>query len=433
MSQAIGTQPALETTQEKPTRQRHLLSLILVITVFVAFIDRLNISVLMADKTFLADMKLGGDTVGQGLLMTVFIIVYAIGNIFLGPVGDFMGPRKAMVLSLLGWEVSLVVGGLAPFFAFLILSRVLLGATEAMQWPMQSTFVKNWFPLKERGKANAIWGSGTSIAPAICMPMITAVVYYSGWRASFFVLAAIGVVPLLLLWFFTTDTPQQSKRINRLELAYIESGLSAEMAAEAEMNQNTYRENVKAILTNYRFWLLTGYYAVHSSVYFGVLSWLPAYLKATRGVSWAVMGMWASAPFWLIFFCKLFCGYCCDKTGRRAPFMLITMLGAGLGIYFSIITHDNLTAMIILTLGLGLIGFATPASYTLLQDVVPRRAISTGAGLMNGLANIIAGLSPVTVGYVISITGSYHSGLMYLGSITTIGGVIALILIKVAR
>jgi sugar phosphate permease len=433
MSQATGTQFALATTREKPTRQRHLLSLILVITVFVAFIDRLNISVLMADKTFLADMKLAGDTVSQGLLMTVFIIVYAIGNVFLGPLGDFMGPRKAMVLSLLGWEVSLVVGGLAPFFAFLILSRVLLGATEAMQWPMQSTFVKNWFPLKERGKANAIWGSGTSIAPAICMPLVTAVVYYSGWRASFFVLAAIGVVPLLLLWFLTTDTPRESKRINHLELHCIESGLSAEMEAEAQMNQNTYRENVKAILTNYRFWLLTGFYAVHSSVYFGVLSWLPAYLKATRGVSWTVMGMWASAPFWLIFFCKLFCGYCCDKTGRRAPFMLITMLGGGLGIYFSIATHDNLTAMVILTLGLGLIGFGTPASYTLLQDVVPRRAISTGAGLMNGLANVIAGLSPVTVGYVIRVTGSYHSGLMYLGSITIIGGVIALILIKVAR
>jgi sugar phosphate permease len=433
VSQLVNNQAGLSTTLEKPTRQRHLLSLILVVTVLVAFIDRLNISVLMADKTFLTDMKLEGDTVSQGLLMTIFIMVYAVGNIFLGPVGDFLGPRKAMILSLFGWEISLVFGGLAPFFAFLIVSRVLLGACEAMHWPMQSSFVKNWFPLNERGKANAIWGSGTSIAPAICMPMVTAIVYYSGWRTSFFVLAAIGAIPLLLLWFFTADTPRQSRKVNQAELEYIEAGLRAEAAAEAHLNQNTYKENVKAILTNYRFWLLTGFYSIHSSVYFGILTWLPAYLKATRGVSWAIMGMWASAPFWLIFLFKLFCGYCCDKTGRRAPFLLICMLGGGLGIYFSVATQDNLTAMIILTLGLGLVGFGTPASYTLLQDVVPRRAISTGTGMMNGLANIIAGLAPVTVGYIISTTGSYHSGLLYLGSITIIGGVIAVILIRVTK
>jgi MFS family permease len=135
----------------------------------------------------------------------------------------------------------------------------------------------------------------------------------------------------------------------------------------------------------------------------------------------------------MIAICKVVCGYVCDKTGRRAVYLLIAMVGAGLGLYFTVTCRDNLTAMVILTMGCGLIGFATPATFTLLQDVVPRKAISAGAGVLSGVGNGVAALAPVTVGYIISLTGDYGSGLLYLGALTVVGAVMALILMKVGR
>ena len=42
-------------------------------------------------------------------------------------------------------------------FVVMLGARLLLGVGEAMHWPMQSKFVKNWFPPGERGKANSLW------------------------------------------------------------------------------------------------------------------------------------------------------------------------------------------------------------------------------------------------------------------------------------
>ena len=53
-----------------PSKERWVMVLILLLTLLVAYIDRVNVSVLMADNTFLTDMGIKGDPVSMGLLMT---------------------------------------------------------------------------------------------------------------------------------------------------------------------------------------------------------------------------------------------------------------------------------------------------------------------------------------------------------------------------
>ena len=63
---------------EKPTKQRVILVLILLVTLLIAYLDRVNVSVLLADNTFLSDMGIKGQPVQMGLLMTLFLIAYGI-------------------------------------------------------------------------------------------------------------------------------------------------------------------------------------------------------------------------------------------------------------------------------------------------------------------------------------------------------------------
>ena len=370
--------------------------------------------VLLADNTFLSDMGIKGQPVQMGLLMTLFLIAYGISNVFLSPIGDYLGPRKAMCLSIFLWCLSLFIGGIAATFTIMLAARVILGIGEGMHWPMQSKYVKNWFPPHERGQANAVWVVGLMAGPALAMPFLTWAIQSFGWRTSFFILVGFGLLPLILLWFYTTDHPQQHKGANQAERDLIEEGQKAEKELEAQAGHSTLWDNMKAFIFDYRFWLVTLYYFCLASIFWGTMAWLPSYLKVARGFSWTAMGAWSSLPYILGIISVLASGYISDKIGRRAPLCFVSMLGAAAGIYFGAYAPDNTTAALLISVGIASIGLGIAPAWAMVQHIVPGKAIGAGAGMMNGVSNGGSAFSPVLIGFFISASGSYVGGLMFL-------------------
>ena len=306
------------------------------------------------------------------------------------------------------------MGGIAATFTIMLAARVILGLGEGMHWPMQSKYVKNWFPPHERGKANAVWVVGLMAGPAIAMPFLTWAIQCYGWRTSFFILVAFGLLPLMLLWFWTTDYPRQHKGVNQAERDLIEEGQRAETELEAQAGQTTVWENMKVFIFSYRFWLITLYYFCLASIFWGTMAWLPSYLKVARGFSWSAMGAWSSLPYILGVISVLASGYISDKMGRRAPLCIVSMLGASAGIYCGAFAPDNTTAAILISIGIASIGLGIAPAWALVQQIVPSKAIGAGAGMMNGVSNGGSAFSPVLMGLLISVTGSYVGGLMFL-------------------
>jgi sugar phosphate permease len=403
------------------TRQRVVLAVILMITLLVAYLDRVNVSVLVADNNFLNDMAIKGKPIQMGMLMTLFLIAYGLSNVVLSPLGDIFGPRKAMLSSIALWTISIMIGGLTTTFTVMLVGRAILGVGEGMHYPMQSAFVKNWFPPNERGKANAAWLIGLMAGPALAMPLFTWIISSWGWRPSFFVLASMGLVPFFLLFFFVTDHPHQHKSINKAELDYIENALRAEAAQETRMKVESLGERLASFCFNYRFWLLTINYFCVASIWWGMMAWLPSYLKVSRGFSWAAMGALSSLPYVLGAFSVFFFGHLGDKIGRRAPLAAVGHALAAIGIYLGTHATDNMTAALLISFSIAAIGIALPASWSLLQRVVPAGAIGAGSGMMNGLANGSSAFAPALIGYFIAITGSYIGGLMFLVGLGALG------------
>src|SRR5271169_201823 len=85
---------------QAPSKVRVWLAFLLSFTLLVAYLDRVNVSVAIASPRFLEDMGLKNNPVGQGLLMSFFLVAYGLGNVLLGPLGDRLGPRKAMTIAL---------------------------------------------------------------------------------------------------------------------------------------------------------------------------------------------------------------------------------------------------------------------------------------------------------------------------------------------
>ncbi|WP_366537846.1 MFS transporter, partial [Salmonella enterica] len=345
-------------------------------------------------------------------------------NVVLSPLGDYLGPRKAMMLCILIWTIALMIGGVATSFALIIICRILLGIGEGFYYPLQSVFIKNWFPKQERGRANAAWIVGQSVAPAIAMPFFTWWIGTHGWRSNFFLCAALGLIPLWLLWRYVADKPEQHKSISEQELAYIKAGQETESAGSSE----SFMLRVKPVITNYSYWLLVLWYLCLQCLYWGMITWLPTYLKSARGFSWAEMGWLASLPFVLSIFAKAAAGVFVDKIGRSAPILMVLMFFAGVSIYFGTITEHKYMSAVLLSFAVAFCTMGTPVAWTLLQGMIPGKSISAASGVMNGVANGLSSLSPVFIGLFISITGTYTGGLLCLVFISAIAVVSALIL-----
>jgi MFS family permease len=147
-----------------------------------------------------------------------------------------------------------------------------------------------------------------------------------------------------------------------------------------------------------------------------------------RGFSWAQMGALSSFPFFLAVGAKALSGLACDRFHRHAPLCVMAMVGIAVGTYFGAVVHNNMLSALLLSLGIGAAGLGTPAAWTLLQGLVPEKAMSLSAGGMNGFGNAVSALSPTLVGVFISISGTYAGGLFFLVAMALIAAAATLIL-----
>jgi len=400
-----------------PGRGRFIILGILFITLLIVYIDRVNISVLIADPGFISDMQLQAQAARQGMLMTLFLLAYALGNIILGYFGDRLGPRKSVTISILIWSAALFVAGNAAKLVTLIGARIFMGFGEGFHWPMQSTYVKNWFPVHERARANSAWAVGLMVGPAIAMPLCSAIVANWGWASSFIILGVTAVlIPLPLIWFFTADRPREYRWVSEAEASYIERG-QEEQTELAEQQSGSYKD----LLHSPYFWLVTIGYMATSSIWWGTMTWLPQYLKVARHFSWTQMGLFSSLPYILGAISVLSIAYISDKLGRRGIFYTLGLLGAVVFIYMGATTPSNFNSAIYIALAIFFLGWVMPVAWTLLQTLVAPNLVGAAAGLMNGISNGFAALAPIIMGVLIQQTGSYLAGMVYLMVVGLIG------------
>jgi MFS family permease len=426
MSEDNYMQPAITTRQA--FRYRSIIVAVLFVGIGVAYMDRVNVSILAANDAFLMDMGIKGDSVKIGMLMSVFLICYGLANVLVDRLNRSFGARRAMMISIAMWVVSLAVGGMAQSFAVMLFARILLGVGEGFYYPLQSVVVKQWIPPKERGKANAAWSIGQSLAPAIAMPLLSYVIAVWGWRESFYMLIPITCVPLLMLYFLVTDTPRENKRVASDELALIEKSLAGEKDVRS---QDGAWQNFRLIATSGNYWLLVVWYLSLNLIYWGLVFWLPSYLKEARGFSWQEVGWLSSLPFVLTIMTKAYSGWAVDKNGRSAPILMGGMFVGAACIFGAAVIENNFLAAFVLACASAATSMGLPAAWTLLQKVTPNRSISIAGGVMVGLSTSISSLSPVLIGFFIFLSGGYTGGLgMLIGMALTAGCASAILVIR---
>src|SRR5207244_11005074 len=115
--------------------------------------------------------------------------------------GRFGARRRRIACGVL-WSVATVLTGLGTGLATLLVARVLLGLGEGATFPASTCAMSRWFAKESRGFVQGITHAcaraGNTVAPMIVAAVMTAY----GWRASFYVCAAISLA-WVVLWAVT--------------------------------------------------------------------------------------------------------------------------------------------------------------------------------------------------------------------------------------
>src|SRR5262249_18099703 len=399
---------------------RHLILFVLCLMYFVAYVDRVNISV--AGSAMRKD--LGLSPIELGLIFSVFAYPYAAMQIVGGWASDRFGPRRVLAALSSLWAAATILTGLSWSVESLVVCRVLVGIGEGGAFPTATRAFTWWLPARERGFAQGITHSCARLGGAVTPPLVLAVVARYGWRASFIVLGAASLVWTVIWVVSFRDTPEDHPWVTDRQLADIRAGRESlrDPRASTPWRQIAGRMGLVTVVDFCYGWSLWVF-----------LTWLPSYLSDARGFTLDQMALMTMLPLLAGVVGDTLGGVISDAIFRRTGNLRLarrTLLIVGLGGAFGFIvpaigTRSAPGAVCLLVTAFFFLELTNAVLWTLPIDIAGQFA-GTAGGMMNTGFGVAGMISPIVFGVLIQRTGRYELPLFISAALLLIGALCSL-------
>jgi len=405
---------------QKPTKVRYQVLFVVCLVYLITYLDRVNLSV----ATPLMMKHFHVNKLQWGIVFSVFMWTYSGFQIPIGMLGDKFGPRKVLAGLVAAWSMLTAATGMAWSFPALVAIRALFGIGEAGAFPNATRAFSYWMPSSQRGLAQGLTHGAARFGGAVTPVIVTALMARWGWRSSFYIFGAVGLVWAgFWLWWYR-DKPaefrERSGAINQAELDLIESGLPAK--------KGTAKLKFRTLIKSRNMWFLSLSYLFYSYVSWIYLLWLPTYLVEARGFSMLKMGVFASLPLFAGVIGDTMGGWLSDKIWRwtgRGKFArrVVAMSGMLIATAFmlpGVLTHSAYLAVFLFACSLFGLEMAVGVYWTVCLDVGHEYA-GTVSGMMNSIGNIGSAISPIAFGAIVQYTGSWVYPFLVGAAVLVIG------------
>lgn len=375
-----------------------------------------------------------GPVVGQIFAFAtvgVSFLFRPLGAFLAGHLGDRLGRRHVLVLTLVLMGIATALMGVLPTYAaigvtapiLLILLRILQGVSAGGEWAGAALMAVEHAPVTRRG----LFGAAPQIGVPLGLLLSSGILAVMNWIAPGDAFIAWGWrVPFLLSVLLIAVGYYVRRRVD-------ESPVFVELAERKEHARSPivqlFRKHALVVLlaalvfagNNVVGYMTTGGYIQN----YATTGDGP--LRLDRGpVLWAVS---ASAVTWLLF--TVFGGWLSDRLGRRTVFLIgwVALLAAVFAL-FPLVNTGNIgllfLALVLLTLGLGMVNGPQAALYA---ELFPASIRFSGAAISYALGAILGGAFAPTIGaWLLAATGTTLSITVYLASVVTLGLVASLLL-----
>jgi len=140
-----------------------------------------------------------------GWLVTASTAVAAVVTLPFGALVDRVRRVRLLAIALVVWSTTMLLGGLAASYPLLLLSRLALGVVASTASPAVTSLTGDFFRPGERGRIFGYVLAGELLGVAFGFLICGNVAAWLSWRASFFVLAALGFMLATVLWRYLPE------------------------------------------------------------------------------------------------------------------------------------------------------------------------------------------------------------------------------------
>jgi MFS family permease len=336
------------------------------------------------------------------------------------------GAKAWLTRIMVTWGLAAVgmafVRGETSFYVM----RLVLGAAEAGFFPGVVFYFTQWLPRDQRGRAMAVFLSGSALASVFSGPISGALLLIEGhglhgWQWMFIIEGMASVVLAGFVWFWLDSKPRDAKWLTRAE----QDALVDEIETEQRQRDAAHivKPSMLSLLRDPQIVIFCLIYFSVSLTIYGATFWLPSIIRKMGHLNDFQVGLFNSIP-WLI---SIVAMYLFAALAARFKFqqawVACVLLIAAAGMYAA---GTGSAAFSFIAICFAAIGFKAASSlfWPIPQGYLDARIAAPVIALINSIGNLGGFVAPATFGFLEQKTGSIQGGLTALAVMSVAAAVI---------
>ena len=392
---------------------------------FICYIDRVNISVAIIPMA----EQFGWSDTERGIVLSSFFIGYLVTQVLGGWLAGRLGGKLVLGFGVLWWSLFTLLTPLSALASFpvLIVARIFMGLGEGVAFPATYNLLGRWVPLRERSRAAAFNLSAIPLGTLFAVTATPFIAVYFGWPWVFYLFGMLGFFWFAFWWYYAGDRPPVA---DSGEDTLLKSGRGdSSTGIDARDKSVPWRQ----IFSKAPVWaIIVGHFCNNWGLYV-LLSWLPSYFASQLDVNLRAVWIYVAPPWIASFLVSNLAGWIADRmiaSGRSVTFtrkalQTVGFLGPAIALGFLATATDAVTAVVLLSIGLGLASFTFAGAGCNHLDISPRHA-----GIIFGISNTAAtvpGIIGVALtGFMVEQTGTFASAFYLTAGILVFGWLVFL-------
>lgn len=348
-----------------------------------------------------------------GYIVMAFASMYSLGYVIFGNLIDKVGTKIGYSISVFVWSVAALLHAAVKSTVGFGMARGLLGLAESGNFPAAVKAVAEWFPKRERALATGIFNSGTSIGAVVAPLLVPWVLGRYGWREAFWVTGLLGFIWLIFWWIFY-QIPSKQKRLKEAEFNFINS--------DVDIPETTAKIKWRHLLGLRQTWVFIVGKVLTDPIWWFFLFWLPSYFSDTFNLDLTKPSLQLAVVYGANTVGSIGGGYFSSYLIRRGwpalkarKMTLLIMALIVTPIFFARFAGNIWTAVAIISIATAAHQAWSANIFTIVSDIVPKKAVSSVVGIGGMAGSIASTLFPLLVGFLLTyykkignITGGYN-------------------------
>ncbi len=333
-----------------------------------------------------------------GIVLSIFMIGWALGGLIFGPIADRYGRAKTMAITILIYASFTGLCGIATSWQELAFYRFLTGLGIGGEWAAGAALIAETWPAKSRAKAAGIMQASGGIGFFLATGLYLFVGPY-GWRWVF----ALGVLPALVAFYIRRSLEEPQRW----------TGARAQQNPLPLLFKKPVRRDVL---------IGTGLAVVATFGYQGAVQWVPSWIAAmlyaqgTKEVIRQVSLVMTTLTTGGIIGC-LFLPFVADRWGRKSA-LLIYFLGALLSVPTTFLLARELSHAVIAAPIMGFFASGVTTGFAIyFPELFPTAIRATAQGFCYNFARFFSAAGPLLAGVLTSAHGSFAPAIATIGSV----------------